>query len=105
MSRAASTHAIPVLNVTPLPPAPELYPIESVVPIAGLTSAVSNPKISATCMAIATRLPPTSGDPSSKLRVPSALTLITELAGPPPLNQAPEAIPLPLFGPSSGEEI
>ena len=87
--------AVPVLNVTPLPPAPQLYPIESVVPIEGDTSSAVNPSTSATCIAIAVLLPPTSGDPSTNETDPSAFTLATALAGPLPLNHAPDAIPLP----------
>ena len=49
---------------------------------------------------MAARLPPTSGDPSTNVIVPSAFTLATALAGPLPLNQAPAAIPLPIFSPS-----
>ncbi len=45
-----------------------------------------------------------SGDPSTRLTVPSAFTLAVALAGPVPLNQNPPATPRPLLGPSSGVE-
>ena len=67
----------------------------------GLISVAGIPRTSAACIAIAARLPPMSGDPSTRLMVPSELTLAVALAGPVPLNQAPAAIPLPRFGPSS----
>ena len=93
---------MPILKVTPLPPAPELYPIESVSAMEGLTFSAGIPRTSATCIAIAALLPPISGDPSTKLTLPSGITLTTALAGPEPLNQAPAATPLPLLGPSIG---
>ena len=76
--------------------------MESVSAMEGLISVAGIPNTSAKCMAIAARLPPMSGDPSTRLMVPSGLTLATALAGPVPLNQAPAAMPLPWLGPSSG---
>ena len=78
--------------------------MESVSPMDGVTSSAAMPSTSATCMAMAARLPPMSGEPSTRLTVPSALTLATAVAGPLPLNQAPAATPRPLLGPSRGVE-
>ena len=83
------------MKVTPLPPAPELYPMESVSAMAGFTSFTVMPSTSATCIAMAARLPPMSGEPSIRLTVPSGLTDATAVAGPLPLNHAPPATPRP----------
>jgi len=69
--------------------------MESVSTMDGLTASIGRPSTSATCMAMAARLPPMSGDPSTKLTVPSGLTLAMALAGPEPLNHAPAATPRP----------
>ena len=73
----------------------------SVSPIDGLILVASMPNTSASCIETAVLDPPISGEPSTKLIVPSAVTLAIALDGPLPLNQKPEAIPLPRYGPSN----
>ena len=88
------------MKATPLPPVMEVQPMESVSPTCGLTSSAVMPSTSANCIATAALVPPMSGDPSTKLIVPSAFTLAMAEDGPVPLNQNPAATPLPRLGPS-----
>ena len=90
------------MKVRLLPPVTEVNPMESVSATEGLTSSGAIPNASASCMATAAREPPMSGDPSTRLTVPSALTLATTLAGPEPVCQVPTATPRPRCGPSRG---
>ena len=71
--------------------------MESVSTTAGLISSAVSPRVSATIMAMAAREPPISVDPSSRLTVPSGLTVRVQADWPPPLNQKPEATPRPQF--------
>jgi hypothetical protein len=55
------------------------------------------PSASASCMAIEVRVPPMSVEPSTRLTVPSALTLAVTVDLSPILNQKPLATPRPRF--------
>ena len=79
--------AQPVAYVTRLPPVTSVWPMESVSPTCGLTSSARRPKVSANCMATDVRVPPMSVEPSTKLTVPSALTLAVQEDLSPTLNQ------------------
>src|SRR5438874_4041591 len=68
----------------------------SVSPTTGRTSPAPMPSASASCMAIEVREPPISVEPSTRLTVPSALTLALALDFRPQLNQKPDATPRPL---------
>ena len=75
--------------------------MELVSPTDGATSSAARPSTSATCIAATARVPPMSGEPSTRLTVPSPRTLTMALAGPAPLNQKPPATPRPTFLPSA----
>jgi hypothetical protein len=53
-------------------------------------------------MATDVRVPPMSVEPSTRLTLPSALTLAVALDFRPTLNQNPDATPRPRFSPPSG---
>ena len=89
-------------KVVRLPPVTAVNPTESVSTTIGRTSSAGIPSASAACMAIETRVPPMSVEPSTRFTVPSALTLIVQLEGSPTLNQKPTATPRPRLGPVSG---
>ena len=74
--------------------------MESVSTTAGFTCSASIPRVSATIMAMAARVPPMSAEPSSRLTVPSVWTWMLADDWPPPLNQKPPAAPRPVYGPS-----
>ena len=74
----------------------------SVSPTVGLISSAGIPSTSANCWAKTTRVPLRSAEPSTKLTVPSVLTMAMALAGPVPLPQNPLATPRPRYGPSRG---
>ena len=93
------------MKVTLLPPVTEVYPTESVSPTIGLMLSAGIPSTSAVCMANEARVPPMSGDPSTRLTVPSALTLAVALAGPVPLNQNPAATPRPWLATLKGSGV
>ena len=70
----------------------------------GCTSSTGMVSTSAMCIAATTRVPPMSGEPSTRLTVPSELTLAKAVDGPVLFRQKPVAIPRPRFGPSIGAE-
>ena len=76
--------------------------MESVSPTLGLTSSAGMPSSSASCIEAEARVPPMSGEPSTRLTVPSGLTLAVAVDGPVPLPQKPAATPRPRHLPSSG---
>src|ERR1700730_8362564 len=71
----------------------------SVSATTGLTSSARMPSASAICMATEVRVPPISVEPSTRLTVPSALTLAVALDFRPMLNQKPDATPRPNLRP------
>ena len=88
--------AIPVANVTRLPPVTWLNPIEAVSPTIGRTFSTGMPSTSAAIMAIEAREPPISGLPETIVAVPSSLMWQAPEDSPPMLNQKPQATPRPI---------
>ena len=86
-SAAACTAAIPVEKAVRLPPVTPVQAIESVSTTVGRTSSAASPSASAACMATATRVPPMSTDPVTRLMVPSELTPMVAVELKPPLPQ------------------
>ena len=80
--------ARPVSKVMRLPPELPVKPTESVSTTVGTTSSTGRPSISATCIAIATRVPDRSADPVTRLTVPLEFTLtVADEPLPPPLKR------------------
>ena len=92
--------AIPVAKVVRLPPVTLVKPTESVSATTGRTWCACSPSTSAACMAMEARVPPMSVEPSTRLTVPSSLTLMVQEDCRPTLNQKPWATPRPRRRPS-----
>ena len=75
-SSDAAMAARPVSKAIRLPPVVAVQPTVSVSTTVGAMRSTSIPRVSATCMATAVRVPPMSTDPVIRFRVPSALTLM-----------------------------
>ncbi len=97
---AACVTAMPVAKVTREPPVRCENPIALVSPTTGRTFSIGMPSTSAAIIAIAAREPPISGLPETTLAVPSSLICTAPEDSPPILNQKPQAMPRPWFGPS-----
>jgi hypothetical protein len=89
------TVAMPVANVTRLPPVTCVKPIEAVSATIGFTRSTGIPSVSAAIIAIEAREPPISGLREATLTEPSSLMCTCALDAPPTLNQKPQATPRP----------
>ena len=75
----------------------------AVSPTTGRTFSIGMPSTSAHIIAIEAREPPISGLPVTMETEPSSFTCTEPEDSPPMLNQKPEAMPRPWFGPSGAE--
>jgi hypothetical protein len=100
---AAWTTAMPVANVTRLPPVVAEKPIEVVSATMARTRSIGRPRVSAAIIAMAAREPPMSGLLDTTVAPPSSSTWTAAEDSPPMLNQNPQATPRPWLGPSGAE--